>query len=91
MLLSQFLVTRVVEVAVHGLDLAEALEREPWVTPQATDVVLELLLGPDRMTATLELGWDRAGFLRKVTGHEPLGAAEKAQVERLGIRWLTSG
>jgi hypothetical protein len=28
MLLSQFLVTRVVEVAVHGLDLAEALEHE---------------------------------------------------------------
>ncbi|RMB85949.1 maleylpyruvate isomerase N-terminal domain-containing protein [Streptomyces shenzhenensis] len=35
MLLSQFLVTRVVEVAVHGLDLAEALRREPWLTPQA--------------------------------------------------------
>lgn len=91
MLLSQFLVTRVVEVAVHGLDLAEALGREPWLTPQAAEVVLELLLGPDQMTASLELEWDQPKFLRKVTGREPLDAAETAQVERLGIRWLTLG
>ncbi|EFL12981.1 predicted protein [Streptomyces sp. C] len=31
---SQFLVTRVVEVAVHGLDLAEGLGRDPWLTPR---------------------------------------------------------
>ncbi|GAA3805583.1 maleylpyruvate isomerase N-terminal domain-containing protein [Streptomyces chiangmaiensis] len=92
MLLSQFLVTRVVEVAVHGLDLAEALEREPWLTPQAADVVLDLVLGPDRMTAAmLELGWNQTTFVRKATGREPLGVAETAQVERLGIRWLTLG
>ncbi|MEV7238558.1 maleylpyruvate isomerase N-terminal domain-containing protein [Streptomyces sp. NPDC051020] len=91
MLLSQFLVTRVVEVAVHGLDLAEALGREPWLTPQAADAVLELLLGPDQTTASLELGWDQPKFLRKVTGREPLDAAETVQVERLGIRWLTLG
>lgn len=91
MLLSQFLVTRVVEVAVHGLDLAEALGRESWLTPQAADAVLELLLGPDQMTATLELGWDQPTFLRKVTGRELLDAAETAQVERFGIRWLTLG
>ncbi|MFF1869510.1 maleylpyruvate isomerase N-terminal domain-containing protein [Kitasatospora herbaricolor] len=91
MLLSQFLVTRVVEVAVHGLDLADALGREPWLTPQAADAVLELLLGPDRTAASLGLDWDRPEFLRKVTGREPLDAAEAAQVERLGIRWLTLG
>ncbi|MFF4309666.1 maleylpyruvate isomerase N-terminal domain-containing protein [Streptomyces sp. NPDC001507] len=91
MLLSQFLVTRVVEVAIHGLDLAEALRREPWLTPQAADAVLNLLLGPDQMTATLELGWDQSKFLRKVTGREPLDAAETAQVEQLGIQWLTLG
>ena len=50
MLLSQFLVTRVVEVAVHGLDLADALGREPWLTPQAAALVTELLLGPGRRT-----------------------------------------
>ncbi|MEU3727665.1 maleylpyruvate isomerase N-terminal domain-containing protein, partial [Streptomyces sp. NPDC031705] len=64
MLLSQFLLTRVVEVAVHGLDLAEGLGREPWLTPQAADAVLELLLGPDRMAVPAALGWDRVTFLR---------------------------
>lgn len=91
MLLSQFLVTRVVEVAVHGLDLAEGLGREPWLTPGAADVVLELLLGPDGPASLHALGWDRLTFLRKATGREPLDAAETARVERLGIRWLTLG
>ncbi|MFJ3877869.1 hypothetical protein ACIPW5_10460 [Streptomyces sp. NPDC090077] len=83
--------TRVVEVAVHGLDLAEGLGRPPWLTPQAADVLLELLLGPDGPAAIGALGWDRLSFLRKATGREPLDAAETARVERLGIRWLTLG
>ncbi|QKW05684.1 maleylpyruvate isomerase N-terminal domain-containing protein [Streptomyces sp. NA04227] len=91
MLLTQFLVTRVVEVAVHGLDLAAALDREPWLTAPAADVVLELMLASDRQTATRELGWDRAELLRRITGREPLDPAAAAQVERLGIRWLTLG
>ena len=91
MLLSDFLVTRVVEIAVHGLDVADALGREPWLTPQAGDVVLELLLGPGHIAAVGELGWDRPRFLRKATGREPLDVAEAARVERLGIRWLTLG
>jgi hypothetical protein len=91
MLLSQFLVTRIVEVAVHGLDVADALGRDPWLTAQAGDVVMELLLGPGHVTAVDELGWDRAAFLRKATGREALRPAEAEQVERLGIRWLTLG
>jgi uncharacterized protein (TIGR03083 family) len=91
MLLSQFLVTRVVEIAVHGLDVADALGREPWLTRQAGDVVIELLLGVGHLTAVRELGWDRPTFLRKATGREPLDAAQVAQVERLGLRWLTLG
>ncbi len=44
MLLGDFLVTRVVELGVHGLDLAAALDRAPWLTPQAAGVVAELLM-----------------------------------------------
>jgi hypothetical protein len=91
MLLSEFLLTRVVEVAVHGLDLADALGRAPWLTPSAGDAVLELLLGAERMAAPDELGWSRPRFLRKATGRDPLDAAETARVERLGIRWLALG
>ncbi|GAA2863953.1 hypothetical protein Acy02nite_72200 [Actinoplanes cyaneus] len=89
MLLSQFLLTRVVEIAVHGLDIADALGHEPWLTRQAGDVVMELQLGPDWRNAIRALGWDRLAFLRKATGREPLESADVARVERLGVRWLT--
>jgi uncharacterized protein (TIGR03083 family) len=91
MLLSEFLVTRVVEVAVHGLDLADALGREPWLTPRAAAVVLELLLDPDQLDAARALGWDEPTFLRKVTGRAALDSTETARIERLGVRWLTLG
>ncbi|MFF8599962.1 maleylpyruvate isomerase family mycothiol-dependent enzyme [Streptomyces sp. NPDC015232] len=91
MLLSEFLITRVVEVAVHGLDLADALGREPWLTEQAGDTVLQLLLGAEHRAAADALGWSRPRLLRKATGREPLDASEAARIERLGIRWLALG
>ncbi|MFI1256451.1 maleylpyruvate isomerase family mycothiol-dependent enzyme [Streptomyces netropsis] len=91
MLLSEFLLTRVVEVAVHGLDLADALRREPWLTSSAGDAVLELLLGAEQMAAADKLGWSQPYFLRKATGREPLDESEAAQIEQLGIRWLALG
>lgn len=91
MLLSEFLLTRVVEVAVHGLDLADALGREPWLTPQAADVVQDLLLGPDGAAALEKLGWSQLPFIRKATGRAPITREEAAEADRLGIRWLTLG
>ncbi|MFE1439382.1 hypothetical protein [Streptomyces sp. NPDC058739] len=81
-----------VEVAVHGLDLADALGREPWLTSQAGDLVRELLLGgPDGATALEKLGWSQLRFLRKATGREPITEEETVEVSRLGIQWLTLG
>ncbi|MFG2867373.1 maleylpyruvate isomerase family mycothiol-dependent enzyme [Streptomyces sp. NPDC048338] len=91
MLLSEFLVTRVVEVAVHGLDLADALGREAWLTQAAGDAVTELLLGPEHAPAADKLEWSRPRFLRKATGREPLDEAEAARIAQLGIRWLALG
>ncbi|MFC7217561.1 maleylpyruvate isomerase N-terminal domain-containing protein [Streptomyces polyrhachis] len=91
MLLDDFLVTRVVELAVHGLDLALALERPAWTTPQGAGVVEELLLGSPAPQGVPELGWDRALFLRKATGREPVGAEESVRLEALGVHWLTLG
>lgn len=51
----------------------------------------ELLLGPEHTAAVHKLGWDQVDFLRKATGREPISGAEAAQVDRLGIRWLTLG
>jgi uncharacterized protein (TIGR03083 family) len=90
MLLSDFLLTRVVEVAVHGLDLSDALTVEPWLTAPAADSVLELLLGDGAARAD-DLGWGQARLLRKATGREPLNAEESGQLAQLGIHWLALG
>ncbi|MFF4660705.1 maleylpyruvate isomerase N-terminal domain-containing protein [Streptomyces sp. NPDC001381] len=91
MFLSEFLVTRVVEVAVHGLDLADALGREPWLTSKAADVVQDLLLGGPDGAALEKLGWGQLRFLHKATGREPITSEEALDVDRLDIRWLTLG
>jgi len=44
MLLSEFLRTRVLELAVHGLDLAAGLGRQPWMTAGLALVCVQPLL-----------------------------------------------
>jgi uncharacterized protein (TIGR03083 family) len=44
MLVSEFGVTRVLELGVHGLDLAVGLHRPPWLTDEAAAVLEDLLL-----------------------------------------------
>ncbi|MEV0717073.1 maleylpyruvate isomerase N-terminal domain-containing protein [Asanoa sp. NPDC050611] len=86
--LTEFLVTRVVEVGVHGLDLAAALGRPPWLTPRAAAVLTDLLL-PDGDAALAELGWDRVTLVSKATGRAPLAPDERASLNRHGLRRLT--
>ncbi|THV33433.1 maleylpyruvate isomerase N-terminal domain-containing protein [Glycomyces buryatensis] len=88
MTLEDFLTTRVVEVAVHGMDLADAAGIERWTGPAAAEVVTDLLLpvgGLDR------LGWDGVGFIAKATGRDALTGGEREQVQAAGITWLTLG
>ncbi|MFG3714751.1 maleylpyruvate isomerase N-terminal domain-containing protein [Micromonospora sp. NPDC047730] len=89
MALAEFLRTRVVEVGVHGLDLAAALDREPWLTPTAAEVVAGLLTGGRPVPA--ELGWDRLTLIRRATGRADLTARERAVLGATGFRWLSFG
>lgn len=91
MLLTDFLRTRVVEIAVHGLDLSDALGRGSWLSGPAARVVLELLVGAEADRAVTELGWSEELLLRKATGRSDVTAAESARLAGLGIRWLTLG
>lgn len=91
MLLSEFLLTRVVEVAVHGLDIADALDREPWLTARAEAAVLNLVMGPEHRDHIRDLHWDGPTALRKVTGRAALTDAETGRIDRLGINWITLG
>ncbi|MFD2765884.1 maleylpyruvate isomerase N-terminal domain-containing protein [Micromonospora eburnea] len=91
MTLTEFLRTRVVEVGVHGLDLADALHRQPWLTPTATDVIADLLSDARSGPVPDGLGWDRLTLMRKATGRAALTDRERALIDRAGLRWLTFG
>jgi hypothetical protein len=92
MLLTEFLRTRVVEVAVHGLDLAAGLGRDPWLTDQAAAVIEELLVpAPAAARLRRDLGWDQVTLIAKGTGRLPLTAADAGQFQRRGGRRLFLG
>ncbi|MGK5682613.1 maleylpyruvate isomerase family mycothiol-dependent enzyme [Actinoplanes sp. URMC 104] len=82
MLLSEFLLTRLFELAIHGLDVADAANVPPWLTPAAAHH-LKLML----FTVEPSPG-DDAALLRRATGRAPLSTAEAAA---LGLRSLTLG
>jgi uncharacterized protein (TIGR03083 family) len=81
MLLSEFLITRVVEVAAHGFDLADAAGVPSWLSPPAAAVLQDLLLGAGRRAP------DPDHFLRAATGR----AADPALLDRLSARRLALG
>jgi uncharacterized protein (TIGR03083 family) len=91
MLLTDFLSTRVVELAVHGLDVADALEQQPWLTTPAAHHLQQLLFGADQQSAVSALGWDPVTLLRKTSGRAPVTPDEAAALARLGLRALALG
>ncbi|MFI7080011.1 maleylpyruvate isomerase N-terminal domain-containing protein [Micromonospora sp. NPDC049903] len=89
MTVTEFLRTRVLEVGVHGLDLAAALDRPAWLTPAAAQVIADLLTGGQDVPG--ELGWDRMTLIAKATGRSPRSAAEQALLDSAGLRLLSFG
>jgi uncharacterized protein (TIGR03083 family) len=78
MRLADWLLTRVMSVAAHGLDVAITLDRPPWTTQAAlsqTTPVLAALLG---MPAPAELGWDDQALLAAGTGRRRLTETERS-------------
>lgn len=91
MSLDDFLVTRVAELGIHGLDLADGLGMSPWLTSPAAEVIEWLLVGDDPVTAVTGLGWDRLTLVEAATGRRPMTDAERALLAGHGVRWLTFG
>ncbi len=91
MLLTDFATTRVVEVAVHGLDLAVGLGRTPWLTKQAAEVVEDLLAPGSAESLRVALGCDQVGLIARLTGRAPLSAEQAAMVREHGITRLALG
>jgi len=92
MLLTDFARTRVVELALHGLDLAAGLGRPPWLSSEAAAVLAELLL-PAGSAAKLraQLGCDQVGLIAALTGRAELSAAQAQLLRAAGVTVLTLG
>ncbi|WP_344074471.1 maleylpyruvate isomerase N-terminal domain-containing protein [Nocardiopsis metallicus] len=100
MLLTDFLVTRVVELVLHGLDLADALGREPWTGPAALDTVREVLFeGVDPVelervlpgrAATAGAPLASLAAVRAVTGRAG-SDVDRTALEAAGVRFLALG
>jgi len=89
MLLTEFLGTRVLELAVHGLDLAAGLGRPPWMTSAAACVVAAMLLPAGAIARLLdESGWDQVTLIAKATGRLPGTLADTRLIERHNLRRL---
>ena len=93
MLLTEFTRTRVLELAVHGLDLADALNRQPWMTSSAAKVTEELLLPAEGAAARLRAaaGWDQVTLIAMLSGRAQPTRAEGRLIQSLGVRRLALG
>lgn len=82
MTLADFTLTRVVEVAVHGIDLADATGIPRWTTgPAAASVADFLCGGPGKAAA---LGWDPVDLIAKATGRDEASGPERARLAEAG-------
>ncbi|WP_017587237.1 maleylpyruvate isomerase N-terminal domain-containing protein [Nocardiopsis ganjiahuensis] len=95
MLLTDYLVTRVVEVLLHGVDLADALGREPWTSAEGLALVREVLFGAADREALERvlpgaLGARSLAAVRVVTGRAP-ERLERGVLEGVGVRALALG
>jgi uncharacterized protein (TIGR03083 family) len=78
LLLPDYLATRVLEMAVHGLDLAHALGRERWITPEGTSIVRDILVGLLGIEPPASLEWDDVTFIETGTGRCVVSDDERA-------------
>lgn len=73
----EYLRTRVLEMAVHGLDLADALGRRPWLTPGGAKVTRDILVGLLGEAPAIVRRWDDRTFIDTGTGRRALSYEER--------------
>ncbi len=73
--LDDYLDTRVLELAVHGLDLADALGIDPWLSADGGAIVRALLTS--LLGAPPPRGWDDVELADKGTGRVPLSPRDR--------------
>jgi uncharacterized protein (TIGR03083 family) len=73
-----YLRTRILEMGVHGLDLADALGREPWLTRGAADVTRRILVGLLGEEPAIVRRWSDRSFIEAGTGRRGITYEEHA-------------
>jgi uncharacterized protein (TIGR03083 family) len=73
-----YLETRILEMGVHGLDLAAAIGRGPWLTPEAAGVIRRILVGLLGEEPAIVRRWSDRSFLEAGTGRRGLTYEEHA-------------
>lgn len=86
MRLADYLATRVIGVAAHGLDLAITLQRPPWTTPEALVVCRTVLLDLLGQDLPVGLKWTDADLLAYSTGRAKPGSEDTQRLGVLGSR-----
>jgi uncharacterized protein (TIGR03083 family) len=87
MKLADWVITRVMSVAAHGLDVALTLGLEPWTTRPALDVTCPVLISLLRAQPPAQLGWDDRTLLAAGTGRRALTFPERAALGALQDRF----
>ena len=77
MRLADWVVTRVVAVAAHGLDIAITLDRQPWTTAAAMTVIRPVLIGLMGDEPPASVNWDDHTLMATATGRRALTADER--------------
>ena len=79
--LADYLVTRVIAIAAHGVDVAITLERDRWTTSAALDATKPALLSLLGEAPPASLHWTDQDLLEAGTGRRPLS---KTEIDELG-------
>ena len=85
--LDDLLRTRVLEITVHGTDLAAALGRPPWATEDGLGITNAILLALLDSELPEGLDWDEVTLAEKGTGRSALNDTERDTLGDLADRF----
>lgn len=81
--MDSYMITRLIALAAHAVDVALTLRRDPWTTPAAADSVAGTLTELLGTAPPSSLGWSAKDMLIVGTGRRPLTAVERDHLGQL--------
>jgi hypothetical protein len=83
----EFVATRVVEMGVHTMDIAQATGRAEQVRPEAAAVIAGILDGLIGEPVAADREWDSTSYILTATGRRRLSPHERDQLGALASRY----